>query len=284
MRLSQQRWQGLARAFLWIYALATVYFVLGPMLGLPGHGAGASLLTLIGFAFALAHSRAGRGCPRTMLLLALTFVVSLLFETVGGATGWIYGPYHYSDMLGPRFLGLVPYLIPVAWFMMVYPSHIVAQVLIGGRSSGRWRDLVALAAVAAVVMTAWDLLMDPMMSRIGFWTWEVEGAYFGVPLQNYAGWLVTTFTVYLLYELLAPLLRGLAGERPGPRFGRMALWAYLITWLGNSVGALRLGLGGAALAGAFSMGAFVLLALLRNRDDGGKARGKGDQGSESSDR
>jgi uncharacterized membrane protein len=38
--------------------------------------------------------------------------------------------YHYTALLGPKFLGLVPYLIPAAWFMMNYPSFVIAERLI----------------------------------------------------------------------------------------------------------------------------------------------------------
>ena len=74
------------------------------------------LITLVGFIFGLLHASQREGWTNTLRLLALVFGVSLLFESVGVATGWIYGPYHYTDKLGPLFLGLVPYLIPVAWF------------------------------------------------------------------------------------------------------------------------------------------------------------------------
>ena len=59
------------------------------------------------------------------------------------ATGWVYGPYHYTDQLGPKFLGLVPYLIPVAWFMMSYPSFVIADRLVpsllGSAGSESWQ-------------------------------------------------------------------------------------------------------------------------------------------------
>lgn len=73
------------------------------------------------FIFALLHGSQNLGWKHTLLLLELTFAVSMLFECVGVATGWIYGAYHYTDKLGFKFLGLVPLLIPVAWFMMTYP-------------------------------------------------------------------------------------------------------------------------------------------------------------------
>ena len=147
------------------------------------------------FLFALLHAWMAWGGLRAGALLALTAVLSWAFEAVGVATGWIYGPYHYTELLGPRLAG-VPLLIPVAWFMMSYPSLVMARALLRPRAAhSAWR----LAGLAAVVMTAWDLVMDPLMARIGFWVWELEGAYFGVPIQNFFGWLLTTFTFFWLH-------------------------------------------------------------------------------------
>ena len=59
-----------------------------------------------------------------------------------------------------------------------------------------------LALLGALVMAAWDLVVDPILSgpTFGAWVWESGGPYFGVPVQNYLGWVVTTLTVYLLYR------------------------------------------------------------------------------------
>jgi putative membrane protein len=35
------------------------------------------------------------------------------------------------------------------------------------------------------------------MAEAGNWVWERGGPYFGVPLRNYLGWLVTTFLIYV---------------------------------------------------------------------------------------
>src|SRR5450759_3783108 len=35
---------------------------------------------------------------------------------------------------------------------------------------------------------------------VGAWVWERGGPYYGVPVQNYLGWIVTTFTAYVLYR------------------------------------------------------------------------------------
>jgi hypothetical protein len=69
--------------------------------------------------------------------------------------------------------------------------------------------MAARALVAAMAITAWDVVMDPGMSRAGNWTWEQGGSYFGVPVQNYIGWVLTTLSVYLCSGVV---LRVLAGQ------------------------------------------------------------------------
>ncbi len=143
-------------AFLSLFALATIYSIFGRPLGIAPSKIVTPLVTLTGFTFALLHAAQREGWEGALRLLALVFVVSLLFESIGVATGLVYGPYHYTDHLGPKFLGLVPYLIPVAWFMMSYPSFVIADRLVGDfhpeslqgtRRKNGWRRILAVAAV-----------------------------------------------------------------------------------------------------------------------------------------
>ncbi|MCC6568315.1 MAG: carotenoid biosynthesis protein, partial [Anaerolineales bacterium] len=135
--------------------------------------------TLLGFLIALFHAGARFKWSRALWLLGSAFVVSLAFESVGVLTGLIYGPYHYTDKLGRLFLGLVPLIIPIAWFMMMYPSFVIADWIVPGKANAR---PVWVAAAGAMVMTAWDVVMDPVMVKIGHWVWDVNGPYFGIPL------------------------------------------------------------------------------------------------------
>jgi putative membrane protein len=157
--------------------------------------------TLVFLAFSVLHCAASIGWKRTGLFFAVTAVISYLLEEIGVRTGWIYGAYHYSAMLGAK-LGDVPILIPLAWFMMIYPSWIVARALLRGVDAHSAVGICSYAVIAAIVMTAWDAIMDPGMSAAGNWIWERGGSYFGVPFQNYFGWLLTTFLVYVGAGLL----------------------------------------------------------------------------------
>ena len=245
-------------ALLILYALATTYSILGSALGIGSSRFTTPLVTLTGFAFALLHAGQREGWKRALWLLASVFIVSLLFESVGVATGWVYGPYHYTAALGPKFLDLVPYLIPVAWFMMSYPSFVIADRLvpIGWK---RWQRILAVAAIGGLVMTAWDLVMDPIMVAGGNWVWDTKGAYFGIPLQNYWGWWLTVFTSFALYLWLF----GMGAKHAGAGFDRLALGSYLVTALGIVAAALVTGAGGLALIGFFAMLPWVAAGWLR---------------------
>ena len=245
-------------ALLVLYILLTVYPIVSLAAGVSPFGLLTPISTLVGFSFALLHAGQREGWLRALRLLALVFAVSLLFESVGVATGLVYGPYHYTDRLGPLFLGLVPYLIPVAWFMMSYPSFVIADRLIPADWK-RWQRLLGVAAVGGLVMTAWDLVMDPIMVAGGHWVWDVNGAYHGIPLQNFWGWWLTVFTTFILYLLVS----GKATKITAARFDRLAVLSYLVTALGIVIISLVTGAGELALIGFFAMMPWVVAGWLR---------------------
>jgi putative membrane protein len=177
---------------------------------------------------------------------------------VGVATGWVYGPYHYTDKLGPKFLGLVPYLIPAAWFMMSYPSFVVSERLVPSHWK-RWQRVLGVAAVGGLVMTAWDLVMDPVMVAGGHWVWDTNGAYFGIPLQNFWGWWLTVFTTYALYLWLEG--KGTRVKETGD--DRLAVLSYLVTALGIVLAAGLSGAGALALIGFFAMAPWVIMGWMK---------------------
>ncbi len=258
----------LAGVFLALFAYDGVLRPLAASLvALPRIPGGLNTLTVILVLFSLCHAAYALGARLTLAFFAITAVTSWVFEEVGVATGLVYGAYHYTDALGP-WLGSVPLLIPLAWFMMIYPSYVVANLILDGQPAGTpggRAHLVGLAMLGAFVMTAWDLLADPILSgpTIGAWVWERGGAYFGVPAQNYLGWLVTTFTVYVLYRSLERRWR----PRPagplsvGP--SAMPSTAYVAMLLAN----LWSGAAPAAVAiiGPFAMGTPALASFLRLR-------------------
>lgn len=251
----------LAVYFFDIYVLLIAANLLTLALGIPYHQIFTPLLTILAFIFAVLHGSQYIGWRQALLLLALTFAVSLLFESIGVATGLVYGPYHYTSKLGPKFLGLVPLLIPLAWFMMTYPSYVIAR-LITPVVQRMWLWRIAVAAVGGIIMTAWDLALDPLMVAGGHWVWEKPGAYFGIPLQNYWGWWLTIFVTFWLFLTIGRVKPGRLTA--GDDFDRLAVWSYAVTGLSSVLTNFIIGLNGEAMVGIFAMLPWVVLGLQAN--------------------
>jgi uncharacterized membrane protein len=209
---------GLAITFLALFIYSSIIRpLLEPLFAeLPRIPGGIGIKTLFMMLFSIFHAAYVLGWRHTLLFFGITVAVSWSYEHVGVETGLIYGAYHYTDALGLK-LGHVPIIIPIAWFMMIYPSYIIANLIGSGRQM-MTRDkknnnnnpitlvqILWLSFLSAVIMTAWDLVVDPYLSgpTERAWIWEDGGQYFGVPLHNFGGWLLTTFTIYFIFRLLS---------------------------------------------------------------------------------
>ena len=258
---------------------AVVRSVLIGLVRLPGLPGGLTLLTGVLAFFSLTHAWYSLGGRLTAVFFALSAVVSWAFEQAGVATGLVFGAYHYTDYLGGK-LGHVPLLIPLAWFMMIYPSYVIANLALERRATGTpsgARPLLLLAATSAAVMTVWDLVIDPILSgpQVRAWVWEAGGPYFGIPVHNYLGWLATTFTVYLAYRAIEqrvarrPAMDGAAAPQPGrplsPWAAALPVAAYGLMLVSNLVSGVAPA--GLEIIGPVAMGPPLALAAWRLRSD-----------------
>jgi len=191
------------RAVVWLLFAGVMYLILAETVAAWVHlpDFGNIGFTVVFVLFALLHCAQQEGWKRTGIFFAVSAIVSYAMEDLGVQTGLIFGRYHYGDALGTK-LGHVPILIPLAWFMMIYPSWRVAKAMLVGINPRSLAAIPALALLASFVMTGWDVVMDPGMAAAGNWVWENGGAYFGVPRHNYLGWLLTTFLVYSITAAL----------------------------------------------------------------------------------
>ncbi len=211
-----------------------------------------TVLLFLGASLAAAWRRSG---PRFAFgLAALAFTVGLLSEIIGVRTGVPFTSYYYTEALQPQLLS-VPLVIPLAWAMMAYPAWRIGELL------GRTRLQQALFAAAA--LTAWDVALDPQMVHQGFWVWPPGGLYEGIPLLNFAGWMLVGTLLFGVWALVvrpvsAPS-RWCLADGLGP-----ALYAW--TWIGETVAHALFFSGWIVSAASFvAMGVLTVPALLRLR-------------------
>ncbi len=148
------------------------------------------------------------GGPRTAAAAVTVSGATALVERIGTATGVPFGRYHYTAALRPQ-VGGVPAIVPLAWFAMAVPAREAAHAALGARSNRLTRVLLG-----AVALTAWDLFLDPQMVGEGYWRWARRGRYRGIPVSNFAGWLLTSLGVMASLEVFLPVGAGPVGGGP----------------------------------------------------------------------
>jgi uncharacterized membrane protein len=206
----------------WLHLLAQpIYALLPPALVLTG-----TLVIVLSFtAFSFAHMSHQRGLAATLRFVVLCIVICGGLEVISVATGFPFGRYTYSGGLGPGIFG-VPFLVPLCWFMMAYPVICLVESV----ARGWWR--IPLAALA---LTAWDLFLDPQIVRSGLWVWLDPPFYAGIPLQNYFGWLLTAFILFLVWFHGQDKKNLNTIRLPRDHFEVLPIIAYIWTWFGSFI-------------------------------------------------
>lgn len=87
-----------------------------------------------------------------------------------------------SSPLGDPCQDAVPLWIILGWGFVVYLAMQTSE-----RMRLPWYLKPAHDALLAV---NFDWLMDPLAVKLNWWVWDEPGAYFGVPLDNYVGWII----------------------------------------------------------------------------------------------
>jgi lycopene beta-cyclase len=174
----------------WRALLAVWVLTMVPTPLLPGLFAPLAYVSTTALALAVLVYALRRYGARAWLLFAVSFVFGVAIEVIGERTGFPFGVYTYLAP-GPTVFG-VPLLVPLGWFAFTMVALAVAPA---GRA--RW--------VAPLALVAWDLGLDPLMVREGFWAFE-RGAYFGVAWSNFAGWYVAGWLLVAWLLRLEPRL------------------------------------------------------------------------------
>ncbi|MFD1887451.1 carotenoid biosynthesis protein [Paenibacillus wenxiniae] len=180
--------------------------------------------------------------PRLLTAAALMWLGGMALEWIGVHTGWPFGEYEYSSILGSLVFG-VPWTLGFAWIAVVSSGILLAS---GSQRADSMRARLLRALQVGVWIIILDLVLDPVADARGFWSWGSDSGFYGVPWSNFIAW----FIVGGMLSLTIPIIR------LSPSVARQAVFLYqgillmfgLLAWQQGLIGSVIAGVIGIVLA------------------------------------
>lgn len=142
------------------------------------------------------------------LFFFICFSTGMITEMIGVNTGYLFGQYHYGNVLGIKWMG-VPLLIGINWFVTVYGCLIIMEQL------HRWIktkfikedqplpsakfETLSVIVDGALLASYFDWLMEPIAVKLGYWQWASET----IPVYNYLCWFVISVALIAIARKLS---------------------------------------------------------------------------------
>jgi len=173
------------------------------------------------------------GVQKGLLLTAVLGVYALLFETFAIKTGWPYGHFSYGGILGPQLFGSTPVTVLVAWTPLMLGALALFTSLSG------WRAILSLTGLVVLA----DIVLDPAAVHVGFWTWDQPGFYYGVPLINFVGWIISAGLAAIALVFLQKRIKQPLPPILGYNFGAILIFWTLVNlfagqWVAGGIGVI----------------------------------------------
>lgn len=158
------------------------------------------------------------GWRKTLAFTIAGYLIAFASEKLSITTGFPYGWYYYIDDTSHRELWVwgVPFFDSLSYVFLTYCSYTTALFILSPLAT-KGLDLITLETRAirrswaalvlgAFLQTFLDIIIDPVALQGNRWFlgqiygYYEAGLHFGVPISNYAGWLLTSFVLVAAFQ------------------------------------------------------------------------------------
>jgi bisanhydrobacterioruberin hydratase len=141
------------------------------------------------------------GWKKGLTSIIILSIYAVVIETFAILTGFPYSPFHYTELIGTKLFGYTPFTLPFAYVPLfigcIYlANHYWQEAL------PELKNMLKLVIITALLVLTADLILDPAAVSLNFWVYEYHGIFYGVPLQNFLGWILTGIIAALIGLLL----------------------------------------------------------------------------------
>lgn len=158
------------------------------------------------------------GWKKTLSFTVAGYLIAFASEKLSISTGFPYGWYYYIDATSHKELWIwgVPFFDSLSYVFLTYCSYTTALFILSPLATKGFdlitletraiRNSWAVLVLGAFLQTFLDIIIDPTSYQGHRWFlgqiygYREPGIHFGVPLSNYAGWLLTSFVLVAVFQ------------------------------------------------------------------------------------
>lgn len=181
------------------------------------------------------------GVKRAVLFCVTGYLIAWLSEYSSIHNGIPYGYYYYIEHTKGKELWVmgVPFMDSLSYVFLAYASYSTALMVISPMLYSRGviylletrkiRNSMSVTVLGAIFLVYLDIIIDPVALQGDRWFlgqiygYPEKGAYFGIPISNFIGWLAVGF---LLIYALQKIDGGL--DKAKDWTGRRFAWRYIV--------------------------------------------------------
>lgn len=160
------------------------------------------------------------GWRRTLTFTVCGYFIAFGSEWLSINTGFPYGWYYYIDTTSSRELWVagVPFFDSLSYVFLAYCSYSTGLFILSPLKAWQWnvasletrriRRSFSALMLGSLLQTCLDIVIDPVALQGRRWFlgqiygYREQGIHFGVPLSNYAGWLLTSFCLIYAFQFI----------------------------------------------------------------------------------
>jgi uncharacterized membrane protein len=194
----------------------------------------------------------------------VAFIIAFIagaVQSLGAMTAIPFGPYVYTDNIGPQLFYPLPWSVPLIWVAAILASRGVARLMLRPWRRTRSYGFRVIGITTALVVFL-DLGLEPFATRVKhYWFWNptrLSFDWYSAPWINFLGWALTALLV--LSFATPSLIKKKPAQPPAPPdYSPLVVWLLfnLLLATGAATHHLWLAVGvislGSVVAGVFAV-------------------------------
>lgn len=161
------------------------------------------LSLIVPYIIVILHSYRTFGLKKTLVFQMLSGFIGFLAEFIGINYGYIFGGiYSYGDIFIKVYN--VPLIVFFMWGAFTYIGYVFTNsffIWLGKKNPVGIIENLIFVLLNTFIITSMDLLLEPIEIYHKQWYWQTPGRFFGAPVNNFLGWMLTTGLITLFFRL-----------------------------------------------------------------------------------